>query len=109
MTGYGSSDTPQQRAGQASGVARRRRAAERRASEKRATWGSLDHLPEHPSVCICDDCEARRHAAIGGALLELWQIHGGECEHGVGLADCGDDCLYDAIRPALRAAEARYS
>jgi len=52
--------TPQQIAGQISGVNRTHRAAERRMAAERQTHYDKPGVPGHPRCCICDDCEARR-------------------------------------------------
>lgn len=47
-------------------------------------------------------------AELAESLLLLWQLAGGECEHGRGgLTDCPDEtCHYNLVRPALRRAYA---
>lgn len=53
--------TPQERAALASGEARRERRRERIAREARhARYHEHPGLPEHPLVCVCDECEALR-------------------------------------------------
>lgn len=43
---------------------------------------------------------------MASALIELWGIEGGECNHGVGFeSDCAHhDCQHNGVRPALRLA-----
>jgi hypothetical protein len=59
-------DSPQTKAAKASGEARRRRVAERKAREERHARYHLGRAPGHPFVCVCDACEAVRAESESG-------------------------------------------
>ena len=69
---YYSSDSPQVRAGKASGEARRRRAAEARWRKARLAWFSAHPgEPGHPLNCVCAPCAHRRGDAIPPELSDF--------------------------------------
>lgn len=55
----------------------------------------------------------KREADHADTVISLFELAGGECEHGVGLDDCdgteddGRPCAFNAVRPALRDAYGR--
>ncbi len=81
--------------------------------DDRAAWDTggepasdeyLDVAPLDPSPAA-----ANRTADMASAVLILWELAGGECEHGRGFAeDCTaeDGCAFNEVRSDLRAAHA---
>lgn len=77
-----------------------------------ATDEDLLAIPNFGRFCLAEVREALASASVptitdfAGALLLLWNIEGGECEHGFGFdGPCPHpDCPHNEVRPALVAA-----